>query len=238
MMRREGYEFMVGQPRVIFKEINGRKAEPVEVLVVDVPSAHAGTVIEFATERKAEMMDMEERNGRTHLEFRIPSRGLIGFRSRMMRVTSGEIVINHRFFQYEYFKGSIPQRQTGSLISKANGAAVSYAIDSLQDRGRFFVDPGETLYAGQVIGEHNRGHDIVVNAQKAKKLTNMRAAGSDRKIRIAPAVRFSLEEALEFLRADEYVEVTPKSIRLRKAILNELSRRRAAIRAGAEGGEE
>jgi GTP-binding protein len=236
-MRREGYEFMVGQPRVIFKEINGRKAEPVEVLIVDVPSAHTGTVIEFATERRAELVSMEESEGRTRIEFRIPSRGLIGFRSRMLRATSGEIVINHRFFQYEYFKGTIPQRQTGSIISKARGAAVSYALDTLQDRGRFFVDPGENVYPGQIIGEHNRDHDIVVNAQRAKKLTNMRAAGSDRKMKIAPAVHLSLEEALEFLNQDEYVETTPRSIRLRKAILDEHSRKRAAIRAGAPDSE-
>ncbi len=237
-MRREGYEFMVGQPRVIFKEINGKKAEPVEVLIIDVPAAYTGTVIEFATERKAELVNMEEAEGRTQLEFRIPSRGLIGFRSRMMRATSGEIVINHRFFQYEYFKGSIPQRQTGSIISKARGTAVPYALDILQDRGRFFVDPGEDLYPGQVIGEHNRGHDIVVNAQRAKKLTNMRASGSDRKMKIAPAVHFSLEEALEYLKSDEFVETTPRSIRLRKAILDEQSRKRAAIRAGGSDEEE
>jgi len=231
-MRREGYEFMVGQPRVIYKEINGRKAEPVEVLLVDLPTAFTGTVIEYATERKAEIVRMEEADGRTEIEFRIPSRGLIGFRSRMMRATSGEIVINHRFFQYEYFKGSIPHRQTGSIISKTGGVAVAYALDSLQDRGRFFVDPGDRLYTGQVVGEHNRDHDIVVNAHKAKKLTNVRAAGSDRKMKIAPAIRFSLEEALEHLNQDEYVEVTPKSVRLRKAILDELSRRRAANRMG------
>jgi len=236
-MRREGYEFMVGQPRVIFKEINGRKAEPVEVLIVDVPAAHAGTVIEYASERRAEIVNMEEIDGRSQIEFRIPSRGLIGFRSRMLRATSGEIVINHRFFQYEYFKGSIPQRLTGSIISMGSGNAVSYSLDALQDRGRFFVDPGEHLYPGQIIGEHNRDHDIVVNAQKAKKLTNMRASGSDRKIKVAPAIHFSLEEALEFLNQDEYVETTPKSIRLRKSILDEHARKRAMIRSNKEEGE-
>jgi len=235
-MRREGYEFMVGQPRVIFKEINGKKAEPVEDLVIDVPKEHAGTVIEFAAVRKGELISMEEVEGRTHLNFRMPSRGLIGFRSRMLRATSGEIVLCHRFFQYEYFKGSIPQRNTGSIISMAAGNAVSYALDSLQDRGRFFVDPGERLYAGQIIGEFNRNCDVVVNAQKAKKLTNVRAAGSDRKMKIAPAIHMSLEEALEYLNHDDYVEVTPKSIRLRKSVLNELERKRAANRR--EEGEE
>jgi len=237
-MRREGYEFMVGQPRVIYKEINKRKAEPVEVLLVDLPTAFTGTVIEYATERRAEIVRMEEAAGRTEIEFRIPSRGLIGFRSRMMRATSGEIVINHRFFQYEYFKGSIPHRQTGSLISKTGGTAIAYALDSLQDRGRFFVEPGDGLYTGQVIGEHNRDHDIVVNAHKAKKLTNVRAAGTDRKMKVAPAIHFSLEEALEYLNQDEYVEITPENIRLRKAILDELTRRRAANRMGGrEEGE-
>jgi GTP-binding protein len=235
-MRRQGYEFMVGQPRVIFKEINGKKAEPVEDVVIDVPKEYAGTVIEFAATRKGELLTMEEIEGRTHLNFRMPSRGLIGFRSRMMRATSGEIVLYHRFFQYEYFKGSIPQRNTGSIISMASGNAIPYAIDSLQDRGRFFVDPGERLYGGQIIGEFNRNCDVVVNAQKAKKLTNVRASGSDRKMKIAPAIHMSLEEALEYLNHDDYVEITPKSIRLRKSILNELERRRAANRR--EEGEE
>jgi GTP-binding protein len=214
-MRREGYEFMVGQPRVIYREINGRKAEPVEVLHVDVPSDLAGTVIEYAATRKGEMVRMEPGEGRTRLEFHIPSRGLIGFRSQMLRATSGEIVMHHRFLQYEYFKGSIPQRQTGSIISMGTGAAVAFALDGLQDRGRFFVEPGDVLYGGQVIGEHNKDDDIVVNAQKAKQLTNLRAAHADRKMRIAPAIRMSLEESLEYLNADEYVELTPESIRLR-----------------------
>jgi GTP-binding protein len=228
-MRREGYEFMVGQPRVIYKEINGKKAEPVEVLVVDVPNEHAGTAIEYASARRGEIVNMQEANGQTHLEFHIPSRGLIGFRSRMLRATSGKIVLHHRFFQYEYFKGSIPQRQNGSIISMADGNAVPFALDSLQDRGRFFVEPGQRLYAGQIIGEHNKEDDILVNAQRLKKLSNVRAAGSDRKMKIAPAVHLSLEESVEYLNADEYVEITPKSIRLRKSILNEHQRKKAGM---------
>jgi GTP-binding protein len=226
-MRREGYEFMVGQPRVIYREINGRKAEPVETLTVDVATEYSGTVIEYASSRRGEMVNMEPGDGRTRLVFHIPSRGLIGFRSKMLRSTAGEVVINHRFLQYEFFKGSIPERQTGSIISMANGEAVAYSLDALQDRGRFFVEPGDKLYTGQIIGEHAKDDDIVVNAQKGKKLTNMRASGSDRALKLAPAVRMSLEEALEYLNNDEYVEVTPKAVRLRKALLDENARRQA-----------
>ncbi len=229
-MRREGYEFMVGQPQVIYKEIDGRKAEPVEILTVDVPADLAGTVIEFAATRKGEMLKMDQKDGRAYLEFSIPSRGLIGFRSRMLRATAGEIVMHHRFLQYEYFKGAIPGRTTGSIVSMGDGKAVAFALDALQDRGTFFVEPGENLYTGQVIGEYTRDEDLVVNAQKAKQLTNMRAAGSDRKMKIAPALKMSLEEALEYLRPDEYVECTPQSIRIRKAILDENERRKAAKR--------
>jgi GTP-binding protein len=226
-MRREGYEFMVGQPRVIYKEIGGKKAEPVEVLTVDVISKHSGTVIEYIAGRKGEMMKMEQKDGRTRLEFHVPSRGLIGMRSRMLRATSGEIIMNHRFLQYEFFKGSIPQRQTGSIISMSSGDAVPFALDALQDRGRFFVEPNDKLYTGQVIGEHSKEGDLVVNAQKSKKLTNMRAAASDKSLKVAPSLKMSLEECLEYLNADEYVEITPKSIRLRKSQLAELDRRRA-----------
>ena len=236
-MRREGYEFMVGQPRVIFKEIDGKKAEPVEVLTVDVVADHAGTVIEYLATRKADMVKMENRDGRSHIEFHVPSRGLIGFRNRMLRATSGEIVLNHRFFQYEYFKGSIPQRQTGSIVSIGQGAAVAFALDALQDRGRFFVESGEQLYAGQVIGETPKEGDIVVNAQKAKKLTNMRSQSSDRGLKVAPAVKMTLEECLEYLSPDEFVEVTPASIRVRKALLDE-NDRKVAGRAAAKRGEE
>ncbi|MFC1573160.1 EF-Tu/IF-2/RF-3 family GTPase, partial [Candidatus Eisenbacteria bacterium] len=236
-MRREGYEFMVGQPRVIYKEIDGRKAEPVEVLTIDVATEHAGAVIEYLGTRKAEMVKMVNRDGRSFIEFRVPSRGLIGFRSRMLQATSGEIVLNHRFFQYEYFKGSIPQRQTGSIISMARGAAVPFALDALQDRGRFFVEPGDELYPGQVIGESPKEGDIVVNAQKTKKLTNMRAAASDRHLKVAPAVKLGLEECLEHVGPDEYVEVTPASIRMRKALLDENDRKRAE-RASAKFGAD
>jgi GTP-binding protein len=227
-MRREGYEFMVGQPRVIFREINGKKAEPVEVLTVDVPRELAGTIIEYVGTRKGEMVEMEQVEGRTHLEFHIPSRGLIGFRSRMLRATSGEAVMHHRFYEYEFFKGSIPERQTGSIISMAQGQAIAYALDLLQDRGRFFVSPGDVLYEGQVIGECSKDTDIVVNAQKGKKLTNMRAAGSDRNTKLAPPVILSLEEALEYLNNDEYLEITPLSLRMRKSLLHEVDRKRAS----------
>jgi GTP-binding protein len=226
-MRREGYEFMVGQPQVIYKEIAGRKAEPVEILDVDVPSQSAGTVIEHAASRRGEMTSMEQKGDRTHLEFHIPSRGLIGFRGRMLQATGGEIVMHHRFFEYEYFKGSIPERQTGSIISMAEGPAVAFALDALQDRGVFFVEPGDVLYAGQILGEANKAKDLVVNAQRTKQLTNLRAAGSDRKLAIAPAMRMSLEEALEYINHDELVEVTPNHIRLRKALLDENARRQA-----------
>jgi GTP-binding protein len=222
---------MVGQPQVIYKEIGGRKAEPVEVLSVDVPSEFAGTVIEYAAGRRGALVSMEQRETRTLLTFHIPSRGLIGFRSRMLRATGGEIVMHHRFHQYEYFKGSIPERTTGSIISMHPGRAVAFALDALQDRGTFFIEPGENLYAGQIIGEANKDEEILVNAQKAKQLTNIRAAGSDRKMRIAPPLKMGLEEALEYLNHDEYVECTPKSIRLRKAILDEHERKRADKRA-------
>ncbi|MFH1845795.1 MAG: translational GTPase TypA [bacterium] len=225
-MRRQGYEFMVGQPQVIYREIDGRKAEPVEILTVDVPTEFAGTVIENVAARRGEMIKMDQEEGRNRLEFRVPSRGLIGFRSRMLRACGGEIAINHRFFQYEFFKGSIPQRQTGSIISMGQGQAVAFALDGLQDRGRFFIEPGDMLYMGQVIGEHSKSDDLVVNAQKAKQLTNMRAASADRKMHLAPAVKLSLEEALEHIRNDEYVEVTPNHIRLRKVLLSELDRKK------------
>ncbi|MCP4293281.1 MAG: translational GTPase TypA [bacterium] len=236
-MRREGFEFMVGQPQVIYKEIGGKKAEPVEILSVDVPSDLSGTIIEFAATRKGEMISMEQREGRTFLEFHIPSRGLIGFRSRMLRATAGEIVMHHRFHQYEYFKGSIPERTNGSIISMGNGKAIAFALDGLQDRGVFFIDPGEDLYTGQIIGEYSRDEDLIVNAQKAKQLSNMRASGSDRKMKIAPALRMSLEEAMEYLNHDEYLEITPESLRMRKSILDENDRKRANKRARLSDGK-
>ncbi len=236
-MRREGFEFMVGQPQVIYKEIGGKKAEPVEILNVDVPSDLAGTIIEYAATRKGEMVSMEQREARTFLEFHIPSRGLIGFRSRMLRATAGEIVMHHRFHQYEYFKGSIPERTNGSIISMGNGKAVAFALDALQDRGVFFIAPGDNLYVGQIIGEYSRDEDLVVNAQKAKQLSNMRASGTDRKMRIAPPLLMSLEEALEYLNRDEYLEITPKSLRMRKSILDETERKRAAKRLRLSDGK-
>ncbi len=229
-MRREGFEFMVGQPQVIYKEIGGKKAEPVEILSVDVPNDLSGTVIEYAATRKGEMVKMEQREERTFLEFHVPSRGLIGFRSKMLRATAGQIVMHHRYHQYEYFKGSIPQRTNGSIISMHPGRAVAFALDGLQDRGVFFIEPGDNLYTGQIIGEYSRDEDLVVNAQKAKQLSNMRASGSDRKMKIAPAIKMSLEEALEYLNHDEYVEVTPLSMRLRKSLLDENDRKKAAKR--------
>jgi GTP-binding protein len=233
-MRREGYEFMVGQPRVIYKEINGKKAEPVEILTVDVANAYVGSVIETVAQRRGEMLKMEPGETRTKLEFHMPSRGLIGFRSRMLRATGGEIVLYHRFLQYEFFKGSIPGRLSGSLVSMGEGEAVAYALDALQDRGRFFIAPGDRCYTGQVLGEHCREDDIVVNVQKGKKLTNMRASGSDRAMRIAPPIIFSLEECLEFLADDEFLEVTPDSLRMRKSLLDE-NERRKALRQSLKG---
>jgi GTP-binding protein len=233
-MRREGFEFMVGQPRVIYKELNGKKAEPVEVLSVDVPQDLAGTVIEYVSSRRGEMTQMEVREGRTYIEFHVPSRGLIGFRSTMLRATSGEIVLHHRFHQYEYFKGSIPERQTGSIISMSHGPVTAYALDGLQERGRAFVEPGEHAYMGQVVGEHNRENDLVVNAQRGKKLTNMRAAAADKTVKLPPAVKLSLEESLEYLNHDECLEVTPKSLRLRKLLIDENARRQAQKAALAE----
>ena len=230
-MRREGYEFMVGQPRVIYREIDGRKAEPVEVLQVEVLTEHAGKVIEYVGTRRGEMTNMEQGATHTRLEFHMPSRGLIGFRNRMLRATSGEVVINHRFLQYEFFKGSIPERLTGSIVSMANGPAIPFALDALQDRGKFFIEPGDVVYAGQVLGENAKEGDMVVNVQKAKKLTNMRASGTDRSMRIAPAIKMSLEESIEYLNGDEYLEVTPNNIRIRKAYLNEHERKRAAKEA-------
>jgi GTP-binding protein len=227
-MRREGYELQVGQPQVIFKEIDGVKHEPIETLVVDVPETTAGKVIELATQRKGELLIMEPKGDLQHLEFKIPSRGLIGLRNNVLTMTQGEAIMNHRFSAYEPFKGPIPGRINGSLISMEGGQCTAYAIDKLQDRGTFFVDPGDELYAGQVIGENSRDNDIVVNVQKGKKLTNMRASGSDDNVRIQPAKKFSLEEAMEYIQKDEYLEITPKSIRMRKIYLDENERTRMA----------
>lgn len=234
-MRREGYELQVGQPRVIFKEIDGQKCEPIEVISIDVPEEYSGKAIELVSKRKGEMKEMTPKGDLIHLEFEIPSRGIIGLRNNLLTQTGGEAIMSHRFKAYEPFKGEIPGRIAGSLISMDTGTAIEYALDKLQDRGFFFVDPGEEIYEGMVIGEHNRPNDLVVNITKTKKLTNMRASGSDDKMRIAPAVKFSLEEALEYIQADEYVELTPKSIRLRKIYLNENERKRREKEFALEG---
>jgi len=227
-MRREGYELQIGQPQVILKQIDGIKCEPIEELTIDLPEEHAGKAIEMVSTRKGEMLNMSPKGGRMVLQFLIPSRGLIGLRNNMLTATAGEAVVTHRFKEYAPFKGEIPGRQNGSLISMENGDAIAYSINNLQDRGTFFIDVGEPIYEGQVIGENSRPGDLVVNVTKTKKLTNMRASGSDDKMRIAPPKRFSLEEALEYIQGDEYVEVTPTNIRLRKVILSESDRKRAS----------
>ncbi len=227
-MRREGYELQVGQPRVLIKEIDGQKYEPVEVLSVDVPEVSSGKVIEMVSQRKGDMTIMVPKGDLIHLEFEIPSRGIIGLRTNMLTATAGEAIITHRFKSYEPWKGEIPGRISGSLISKEKGTAIAYSLDKLQDRGTFFVDPGAEIYNGQVIGENTRTDDMVINITQEKKLTNMRASGTDDKTRIAPAIKFSLEESMEYIQADEYVEVTPKSLRLRKIYLEENDRKKFA----------
>ena len=227
-MRREGYEFQVGQPQVLFKEIDGVRHEPIETMVVDVPEDVAGKVIELVTQRKGELLIMEPKGDLQHLEFDIPARGLIGLRNNMLTATAGEAVMSHRFKEYAPHKGPIPGRINGSLISMDTGVGTPYSIDKLQDRGIFFVDPNENVYAGQVIGEHTRGSDLVVNILKGKKLTNMRASGSDNNVRVVPKKEFSLEEGLEYIQKDEYLEVTPGSMRMRKIYLDENERKRYA----------
>ncbi len=226
-MRREGYELQVGQPRVIIKEIDGAKCEPIETLTVDTPESTAGKVIELVTQRRGELLVMQPKGDFTHLEFKIPSRGLIGLRNNVLTVTQGEAIMAHRFNDFEPWKGDIPERINGSLISMDTGTAIAYAIDKLQDRGKFFIAPGEEIYAGQVVGEHNRPNDLEINLLKSKKLTNVRASGSDEKMNIAPPIRFSLEDSMEYIQKDEYVEITPKNIRLRKIFLDPNDRKRA-----------
>jgi len=225
-MRREGYELQVGQPKVIYKEIDGNKAEPIEILVVDVPEDYAGKIIDLVGGRRGELVKMQLKGSVHHLEFHIPSRGLMGLRNKILTASSGEAIMHHQFYRYEHFKGPITHRQTGTLISMAQGEATAYAIDALRDRGRFFIEPGDMVYKGQIVGENNRKEDLEVNVQREKKLTNMRAAGSDKAFRITPATKFSLEEALEFINDDEMVEVTPESIRLRKIYLDPNQRKR------------
>jgi len=227
-MRREGYELQVGKPRVIIKEIDGRKCEPIELLTIDVPEQSAGKVIELVSQRKGEMTIMEPKGDMMHLEFNIPSRGIIGLRTLILNSTAGEAIMAHRFQAYEPWKGEIPGRINGSLVSMEGGTIIAYALNKLQDRGHFFVAPGEPVYCGQIVGEHSRSNDLAVNVTKAKKLTNIRAAGSDDKVKLAPPIKFSLEEAMEYIDEDEYVEITPESIRLRKILLQEHERRKAA----------
>lgn len=227
-MRREGYELQVGQPQVIVKEIDGQRCEPVEALTVNVPEEYSSKVIDMVTRRKGEIVSMETQNDRINIEFTIPSRGIIGLRNNVLTATAGEAIMAHRFLEYQMWKGEIERRTNGSLIALEAGTSYAYAIDKLQDRGRFFIFPQEEVYAGQVVGENAKDNDIVVNVTKSKKLTNMRASGADDKARIVPPVVFSLEEALEYIKEDEYVEVTPNHLRLRKIILDENERKRAS----------
>ena len=226
-MRREGYELQVGQPQVIFKEIDGVKCEPIEELTISVPEEFASKMIDMVTRRKGEMTSMESQGDRVNIEFDMPSRGIIGLRTNVLTASQGEAIMAHRFKEYQPYKGDIERRSNGSMIAMESGTAFAYAIDKLQDRGKFFIYPQDEVYAGQVVGEHVHENDLVINVTKSKKLTNMRASGSDDKARIIPPVIFSLEEALEYIKEDEYLEVTPKSMRMRKVILDELERKRA-----------
>jgi GTP-binding protein len=225
-MRREGYELQVGQPQVLFKEVDGKKLEPIEELNIDLPEDKAGTAIEMITKRKGDMKNMILKGNRTIMEFEIPSRGLIGLRTEMITATSGQAVMSHRFVEYGAHRGEIPGRINGSMISKETGEAIAYSLDKLQDRGKFFIEPNDEIYTGMVVGENSRGDDLVINCTVTKKLTNVRASGSDDKIRLAPPIKFSLEEALEYIQGDELVELTPKSIRIRKIYLDENERKR------------
>ncbi len=225
-MRREGYELQVGQPRVIIKEIDGKKCEPVEELTIDLPEDVSGRAVEMVTKRKGEMLSMVPKGERMVLEFEVPSRGIIGLRNQLMTATAGEAIMSHRFKEYQPYKGEIAGRINGSMIVLEAGNSFAYALNKLQDRGKFFIEPGEDVYAGQVIGENSRDGDLVINVTKSKKMSNMRSSGADDKVRLAPPIKFSLEEALEYIQNDEYVELTPKSIRLRKIYLNETDRKR------------
>lgn len=226
-MRREGYELQVGQPQVIYKNIDGVKCEPVEELTINVPEEYSSKMIDMVTRRKGEMTSMESQGDRVNIEFEIPSRGIIGLRTNVLTGSQGEAIMAHRFKDYQPYKGEIVRRTNGSMIALESGTAFAYAIDHLQDRGKFFISPQDEVYAGQVVGEHVHDNDLVVNVTKAKQLTNMRASGADEKARIVPPVIFSLEEALEYIKEDEYVEVTPKSMRMRKITLDHLERKRA-----------
>ncbi|HCK25502.1 MAG TPA: translational GTPase TypA [Bacteroides graminisolvens] len=226
-MRREGYELQVGQPQVLYKTIDGKKCEPIEELTINVPEEYSSKIIDMVTRRKGEMVSMENTGERINLEFNMPSRGIIGLRTNVLTASAGEAIMAHRFKEYQPYKGEIERRINGSIVSMEAGTAFAYALDKLQDRGRFFIFPQDDVYAGQVVGEHAKDNDLVVNVTKSKKLTNMRASGSDDKARIIPPVQFSLEEALEYIKEDEYVEVTPKAMRMRKIILDENERKRS-----------
>jgi GTP-binding protein len=225
-MRREGYELQIGQPQVIIKEINGVKSEPVEELIIDLPEHVSGKAIEMVALRKGEMLSMDAKGSRMVCKFIIPSRGIIGLRNLLITASAGEAIMNHRFLEFQTYKGDMPKRLTGSLISMEQGTAIPYSLDKLKERGRFFISPGDAIYTGQVIGENTRADDIVVNVTKTKKLSNVRAAGTDDKVKLAPPIKFGLEEALEYIQKDEYVEVTPQTIRLRKIYLDENIRKR------------
>ena len=228
-MRREGYELQIGQPQVIIKEIDGVKCEPIEELTIDLPEDVSGKAVEMVTMRKGEMLSMESKGERMNIQFLIPFRGIIGLRNQLLTATAGEAIMAHRYKEYQPLKGGIPERQNGSLVSMEKGKAIPYSIDKLQDRGKFFVDPGEDIYEGQVIGENSRQDDMAVNITKTKKLSNVRSSGADDKAKIVPAIKFSLEEALEYIQKDEYVEVTPQHLRLRKIYLTENERKRNKI---------
>ena len=227
-MRREGYELQVGQPQVIYKEVDGVRCEPIEELTINVPEEFASKMIDMVTRRKGELTSMETQGERTNIEFEIPSRGIIGLRTNVLTASQGEAIMAHRFKNYQPYKGDIERRVNGSMVALETGTAYAYAIDKLQDRGKFFIDPGDDVYYGQVVGEHVHDNDLVINVCKAKQLTNVRASGSDDKARVIPKTVMSLEECLEYIKADEYVEVTPKSMRMRKIILDHDQRKKAA----------
>ena len=226
-MRREGYELQVGQPQVIFKEIDGVKCEPIEELSINVPQDYSSKMVDMVTRRKGELTGMDTEGDRVNITFEIPSRGIIGLRTNVLTASQGEAIMAHRFKEYQPVKGEITRRLNGSMIVMETGTAYAYSLDKLQDRGKFFIDPGEEVYAGQVVGEHVHDNDLVINVTKAKQLTNVRASGSDAKARVIPKTVMSLEECLEYIKGDEYVEVTPKSMRMRKIILDHTERKRA-----------
>jgi GTP-binding protein len=227
-MRREGYELQVGQPQVVIKDIDGVKCEPIEELTIDLPEEYSGTAVEAVTKRKGEMTNMEPKGNRMIVRFLVPSRGIIGLRNFLLTATAGEAIMTHRFVEFQPYKGEIPGRLNGSMISMEQGTAIPYSLNNLQERGKFFIEPNQDVYMGQVIGENSRAGDLVVNVTKTKKMSNMRSSGADDKVKLAPPRRFSLEEALEFIQGDEYVEVTPKTIRLRKILLSENDRKRGS----------